>query len=384
MAFEVHLLDRFTQLGELTGFELVEAVEADLKVGHWRVIFDPVDSPSLADAAFNATWLGIEIYDPDTGQRYGGEATQRRRVYRQSGSPALIELRGVDMMDHLARRLEWPDTQDVSNMWQTSNISQVLSTAVTNNLFFDGGAGALAYRQIPGLNIVTPAPAFGPVKNWDATRRPILDAYAPFFEGTQWTFRMRFNRTGVDGAGEILFEPVERTVTDIVVSPQFHPGDIEVVETAAAATHLIVMGDNDPGAADPDNRFVAEARAAEANWLEKHREKFVSRPQASQAVADDEAADLLSANGPRLSARASDVVIPAYGTDALIGDYVTVAFSPDEPALQAPITEARIVGTPDGWTQTVTVGADSPNPARLLTDRIESLSKEIRRIEGDR
>ncbi len=382
--YEVHLLDRFTQIGELTGFELVEAIETDLKVGHWRVVFDPIHSPSLADAARNATWLGIEIYNPDTGHRYGGEATQRRRVYRQSSEPTLIELRGVDMMDYLAAPVEWPDTTDVDRMWVTTNSSLQLSTAVTNNLFFQAGGGALPFRQIPSLNIVTPAPPFGPVKNWDATRRPILDTWAPFFEGTPWTMRMQLNRTGVAQTGEIRFEPVERATTNIVISPQFHDGDIEVIETAAAATHVIVMGDNDPGAIDPNDRFVADARAAELNWLEKHREKFVSRPSASQAVADDEAVDLLAANGPRLAVQANDVRLPTYGSDAFIGDYVTVSFSPTEPTLLAPITEARIIGTPDGWSQTVTIGAEGNSPAALLMNRIDSLASEVRRIEGDR
>ncbi len=376
------LLDQFTQIGELTRFEQIEIVERDLDVGSFRVTFNPEINPGQYQAALEATWLGVEVYDTETGHRWAGKVQTERRVFQGNRVPSLIEYRGVDMMDIIAARLEWPDPLDYTLFWTESNITLQLSELVNTDATFEFGASALAERQVTGINIVDPVPHIGPVKFELSSRRPLLDVWAPWFEGTTRTLRIRFNRDDATGAGEIRFEPVDRAVTEVIVTPELHHGEIEITRTAAAATHVIVMGDLTGGT--PFERFTAEARAAEANWLEEHREKFINRPSADQATIDDTAADTLAANGPRLAIRASDIDIPDYGTTVLIGDLVTVSFSTDEGPYLLPISEMKLTAdTNDGFRRAAAIGSSIPGPAELLSKRIAAVAGQADRIEGD-
>lgn len=383
MTIQVFATDGFESVGEIVTFDRVEVNEKDLAVGAFQVVFDPANQPALAEAVMDATWLGVEVTDTETGWRFHGKVTQRRRQFQGGRYPRRIDLRGVDRMDDLAAVLQWPSTADYSLWWITSNGSQVLSTAVTNELYFERGAGALAERQLAGLTIVTPSPPFGPTKSWVTTGRQLLETWAPWFKNTAYTIRMRFNRSGAAGAAEIVFEVVERATTQVLVTPEFHHGRIEIVETAAAATHVIGMGELTGSIPNPDERYTAEARAAEANWLEGHRERFVNRPLSDQATLVTDVADELAASGPKLAAIADDIDVPDYGTSVLIGDYATVSFSPDEGAFLSPITAVDLVGTPAGWTRTASIGDAVPSDVNLLDTKIAALATQVRRVEGD-
>ena len=67
-AIQVFILDGITQIGEITAFERIEAVETDLTRGNWSAILNHhhLAGNSLADKIRTATWLGIEIIDNDT------------------------------------------------------------------------------------------------------------------------------------------------------------------------------------------------------------------------------------------------------------------------------------------------------------------------------
>ena len=381
MSPQVFVCDGFTQVGEVTEFEKVEVVERDLAVGNFRVQFDPRNQPALYDAVLDAARLRVEVYDPDTGRRWHGKVQQRRRIFENDDIPTLLDLRGVDHMDDLEARLEWPNPFDVTEFWEKLETTRQLSDAFVQAVNFNGGLGAGANRQITGLNLVVPTP-FGPTKTWDITGRPLLEVWAPQFEGTQWTFRMRFNRTGPQSTGEIICEPVERATTGLLITPTHHPGPVEVIETAAQVTESIIVGDL-TGGATPDERFVAQAIAVEDTWLEDHRERYTNRPSGSQNVINDEATDTLTAFGPKLGVLAQDIEIDRWDNTVLIGDYVTVSYSPTEAPIQAPIKETRLTGTTEGWDLRASIGTDIAGPAAQLSRRIQAISTRLNRVEGD-
>lgn len=381
-AIQVFILDGITQIGEITAFERIEAVENDLARGNWSALLNHhhLSGNSLADKIRTATRLGLEIVDNDTGWRYSGPATYRARTYTQTGEPSRIELRGVDTMDYLDALLEWPGPENATRWWVTAFGQQPTSTAVTNTLQFQGGPFGLTERQIPNLVIIDPATAFGQTRSWNATGLPLLDLWRPWFLDTDHTFRLGLHRDTIDG-NHLRFTLGERAVAPMSVTPGLQ-GDVTIIEQAATATTIIAMGRATGNALEPNEKFVVRLSAAENHWLERRRERFINSPSSDTAALATEVHAELAANGPKRTVIVPDFEIPGYGDTTRLGDYVRVHYDDDEDELLVPIGSSTLVGTPNGWQRTVSVGREVTVGPRRIRSNYGDISRRLRRLEG--
>lgn len=386
MNHQVFVLNGYEQVAEVTTWTRVEVLEQDLDAGHWVLTVPASGNGAVVAELLTAPLLGLEIVDTDTGRSVAGPATQRRRFYDGHGL-ARIEVRGTDLMGLLASRLEWPDPSNPDNWWVTSVSSQVLSTAVTNGLYFDAGPGVWSDElgplrpPIPGLEIVNPPVPLGPVKTWQATGLPLTDLWRPWFDRTPWTYRLSLHRPTV-GDPTARFVVRERATAPVVVTPELVRGEVEIVETAAPATWLIGMGEQVAGQPDGVRHVVSPASSDGTSWLRPHRELFLNRPSMGATPLSNHVNEQLIANLERQSANVSDFDAPGFGSTVEIGDLVEVVYDPAEQPLEQPIASVRLVGDEDGWRRTASVGRDVPTPFRFIDERLSSLARRLRAVEG--
>lgn len=381
-AYQVFVLDGITQIGEITAFERIEAVETDLTRGNWSAVLNHhhLAGNSLADEIRNATWLGLEIVDNDTGWRYGGPASYLARTYTQTGQPTRIELRGVDTMDHLDALLEWPDELDFTRWWVTAQGTLPLSSTVTNSLNFQGGPFGRTERMIPNLSIVTPTTAFGTTITKVATGLPLLELWRPWFQGTDWTFRLDLYRDSLAGSS-LRFTVGERAVAPMSITPGLQ-GDVTIVEQAATATTVIGMGKSTENPLAPDEKHALRLSFAENHWLRRRRERFINSPSSDYDALETEAMAELKANASKRTVIVPDFEIPGYGDTTQLGDYVRVHYDDDEDELLVPIGSSTLVGTPDGWRRTVSVGREVTVGPRQIRSNYADIARRLRRFEG--
>ncbi len=383
-SYQVFIVDRLSLEAEVTTFEIVQAVDHDLDTGNWRVLIniDSGNSRNVVQAAMDATWLGIEIVDNETGWRYGGPATYRRRRYGNLNQVTELELRGVDYMTWLDDLLDWPDPLDYEQWWnQQTGTPLTQSTATTNQLAFNGGPAGLAARMIPDLNIVDPPTPEGPARTWRTTGLPLAEVFRPWFENSDYTYRLGVHRT--PGVNELRFTPTRRAVAPMIVTPGVQ-GDVEIIETAASATSIIGMGGETASTGDdPDAREVWESARPQSDWTNRRVERFINRPAAADfdSIANETDAEL-SATARRKTITVPDFDVLGYGDLVHLGDQVQVQYDDNEPQVLAPIVTSRLTGTADGWTRIASVGADIPVAEFALDRKIGALNRRLRRLEG--
>jgi hypothetical protein len=380
--YQVFVLDGLKQIEEITTFERIEAVESDLTRGNWSAILNHhhLTGNSLADKIRNATFLGLEIVDNDTDWRYAGPCTYRARTYTRTGEPNRIELRGVDTMDYLDALLEWPDSGNATRWWVSSPGTLPLSTTVTNALQFQGGPLGLTSRRIPDLRIIDAATAFGSTITKVTTGLQLLELWRPWFQDTDNTFRLALHRDPVDGS-ELRFTLGERAIAPMSVTPGLQ-GDITIIEQAATATTVIAMGKSTENPLEPTERFATALATEETTWLTRHRERYINSPSSDLAALETEVDAELNANAPKRTVVVPDFEIPGYGDTTQLGDLVRVHYDDDEDELLVPIGSSTLIGTPEGWKRTVSVGREVTVGPRRLRQNYTDIARRLRRLEG--
>lgn len=383
MAYQVFVLNGYEQVAEVTEWTRVELIERDLEGGNWVLQIPAAGNGLVVSEIMLAPLLGLEIVDTATGRTTAGPNTQLRRVYDGSGL-ARIEMRGVDLMGVLGWRFEWPDPGDPHNWWVTSVSSQVLSTAVTNGLYFDAGPGSEAERQqIAGLEIVDPPAPFGPVKDWQASGLPLSEVWRPWFERTPWTYRLQLHRPLNLGDATARFTVRQRATAPVVVTPELHPGEIEIVETAAAATYTIGMGEEIAGRTDGARHVVVNNFAEPGWWMRPHRELLLNRPSMRATPLSNYVNQQAIANLEQRTANVTDFEVPGFGVNVEIGDLVEIVYDPNEAPLVQPIASVRLVGDENGWRRTASIGRDVPTELGWLDQRISSVARQVRAVEAE-
>ena len=383
---QVWVLDGAVRVAEIAAFSRIEAVEEDLKVGAWSVVIDQGDlaGSNVLNAVMDATWLGIEIYDNDTGWRYSGPATKRARTYGDLSLVNRLEIGGVDDMDYLGALLNWPDVTDPAFWWAIDELSFPLSVAAGNEVGINGqyNYNARPERAIPLLTILDPPAPLGPIKTWVAAGQPVIDLLRPWHEETAFTFRLALWRD-TNGTAERRFEVTERATSPYIVTPGSH-GSIRIDEVAAGATWVSAIGARDETFAEEHARIATSNGITETSWLTRRRERHISRPtlQTESALLNEIEAEL-NANAPIRRINAPDFDLPGYGNTTKLGDFITINFDlAEDGSTQVPIKSSRLVGTPDGWTRNVSIGRDVPTGPRLFEGKYQELQRRLRRLEG--
>jgi hypothetical protein len=379
VTFQVFILDGLTQVAEVTSFTLIECIERDLRVGNWRAVIPAADNLAVTTEIMQANMLAIEVRDTNTGWTYVGNPRQRRRLF-SGGKLKTVELRGVDLMDELAGRLDWPDPLDAERWWITSVANLPLSSAVTNELHIQAGSLGLPYRQIPSLRIIDPPAVMGPAKYWRALGQPLTELWEPWFKGTGFTYRLALGRNALTGAGTVDFTIRARATSPTLVTAELS-GDIEIVETAAEATLITGMAEQMEG--QPENTRWAEQflLATNISWKRRHREKFLNRPQMDINELGLALVDEMVLGEQKQIVTVQDFELPNYGAVGhQLGDFVQVV--PESGlTVTLPIAASRLIGTPDGWRREVSVGEEVPVGPRILDDKISVMARRLRAME---
>lgn len=383
---QVWVLDGTERAAEIAAFTRIEAFEEDLKVGAWSVVIDQGDlaGSNVLNAVKDATWLGIEIYDNDTGWRFSGPAVNRGREYGDIGVVNGLEIGGVDDMDYLASLLNWPNVSDPDLWWQDNELALPLSVAAGNEVGVNGQFrfNEQPARAIPDLVINDPATPLGPIKTWLAAGQPLTDLLRPWHEETAFTCRLALWRD-TNGTAERRFEVTERGTSPHIVTPGSH-GSIRIDEVAAGATWVSAIGALDQSFAGDVVRFTANNGIPETNWLTRRRERHISRPtlETESALLNEIEAEL-NANAPIRRINAPDFDLPGYGNTTKLGDYITINFDlAEDGSTEVPIKSSRLLGTPDGWTRSISIGRDVPTGPRLFEGKYQELQRRLRRLEG--
>jgi hypothetical protein len=383
---DVWALDGFNQIGPITTFTKVQVIERYLGLGAWVLEMPLGEAAGIAARLMAATWPGIEVYDPDTGWRFGGYMTDAIPSVDSQGVET-VQLVGSDFQADLGAWLEWPGSDTPIHWWYNTVGGTIPLTSDAHTMVYaNAGGGASSERpQIAGL-VQGPDPVGGAPKARRIRGEPLLDVLRFLFLGEPWIARLRLTRDTA-GVGSVLFEtlaqPLATTVLDV---KRGSVGRVEVRSSAAKATHVIAMGG--PFVGGPtDSRMVRTVRPQENNWRYRHRELFINRPATDDSGALlNEAADVAGANYFTNSVRAEGARVEGYGLTIDLGWMVTVQLGPTfTPAsVRLPVVASTLEFTPElGWKRTVDLGGETLSGLPGVYATIARLSARARKLEGE-
>lgn len=392
---ELWALDQFNQIGRITTATRVELVERDLGVGGWVVEMPVGNAGDIGAGLLTATWPGIELFDPDTGWRFGGYLTAWSIVVDDDGIETL-RLVGSDFQTDLAAWREWPDHTDVEQWWAVVVGGTIpRTTDLHNTVAANAGAGipssgGLGVDRPPIFGLVHgPDPAGGAPLARRLKGEPLIEVAKALLWGTAWTARLRLQRS-TTGAPSMLFETPARPLASIVLDVKRGTfGRLELTLSAAEATWVIGMGAEIEPPPEPGARHVARSTRPESDWRERHRELFVNRPATDDFEALAAEVNTLMAAPETKSgwaARVDSARVEGYGRDIDLGWLVDVhlgtGFSPT--TVRLPVVASSLTFTPAaGWVRTVDVGTESLSGPAAIYASIARTRNTVRQIEND-
>lgn len=388
---EIYGLDSFEQIGRITTATRVELIERDLGEGAWLIELPLGEAGDIGAGLLAGTWPGVELYDPDTGWRFGGYLTDWTVLVDQDGIETL-QLIGNDFQSDLAAYLEWPDSELAENWWMGTVGGTVQRTTDLHNTVANNagpGASASARPPIPGLTFGVD-PAGGAPLPRRLKGEPLLTVARSLLWGTSWTARLHLVRAITNGAPSMLFETPARPLASIVLAVKRGTlGRMSYTTSAAAVTDCVGMGYEIDPDLSPGERLVLRNYGFQADWRERHRESFINRPAADglEALAADVNEAVEGPDGAwSRAAKVDSARVDGYGRDVDLGWLVDVdlgpVFSPS--TVRLPVVASSLEFTPaTGWVRTIDVGVESLSGPPAILARIARERARIRQIEND-
>jgi hypothetical protein len=385
---ELHALDGLTQIGPITGYTAVTITERDLAVGAWSLELPIDEAGAVAARMLDATWPGLEVYDPETGWRFGGFLTSVTLLQDAAGVES-ARFSGHDFQTDLAWRLDYPIATDEGLWWSGVYGGTIPLTSDAHNMVLsNAGPGAISRRQIAGMALAAD-PGAGPPKARRLKGDPVLDVLREMFTGTEWTARLRLTRSTTTGAASLLFDTPARPVAQIVLDAKSGTfGAVEHTRSASAATFVIAMGNEVDPILDPGGeRRVVAAETPSLDWTTRYRELFVNRPSTDNDPAlTDEAQTVLAEGLAPVAVKADRARVDGYGFLIDLGWLVDVRTGTSFGATttRLPVVASTLTFTPSaGWVRTVDVGTETlEGPASLLA-ALTRVARRARKIEGE-
>lgn len=386
---EIYALDGLDQLDIFHDHVAAQFTERKLGVGGWRLEV-PVGVGSTAAAKLAAaTWAGIEVWDPDTQFRYGGYLTSIEISRR--ADLATIVFAGNDFQTELQNRLDWPDTDDVSDWWRHI-VGGLLPLTTEARTIVDKNAGpsAQAFRQLAGIQFEAVDPAAGSAPARRLKGLPVLQVLAELMAGQSHFGRLRLDRPDtipIPGA-RLLFETPEVVAASTALSVE--QGDVETLrltDRADRATYLIGMGAENGGS--PGERHVATRSTAATGWRTRHKEAFHNRP-GTDTLADlgSELDSLLAAAVGGYRAKVEGVQVRGYGPagDLDLGFQVPVSIGEGTAAVTEllNVNASTLTYTTDReWVRTVDLGDEELTGTAAVRNDLARLTARVREIESE-
>jgi hypothetical protein len=400
-------LDGLDRIGQIADIITLEAVERDLRPGSWRLTVPAGEIGSVARSLLAVAHPGVELWDPDTGWRYGGFVTHRETEVTPTATT--VTFAGLDFQAILARRLDRPHPDLADWDEPVTPLSTSLSTMAVRMIHRNVGPGdaaagataAAAYRRIPDLEVIY-QPGIGSVVNYEPSGRPLIELLQDWFTGFTHTAELRLVRDA-DGEPALRFTtPARPKAERLVLSPGMGTmASYRIVETAAAVTEIAVLTgfENVSGWRDtrwgitfgPGGVELGATSGTPADWRWNLVEGFF--PQAGLGSdgdtdpVDQEITDLATDNDHTRSVAFEGLEVTGYGRDIGVGWLVDAALddtldsSGEGSYTELPVVASTLTFTPDtGWRREVDVGAEALDrgPAAIYTQ----LSRLIRRIRA--
>lgn len=391
MNIELWGLNRFDQLGRITTATRVRVVERDLKEGGWLVELPLSDGGDVGAALLAATWPGIELYDRDTGWRFGGYLTDHEIEIDPGAGTETLRLIGRDFQSDLAAWLEAPDSADLNQWWANTYGGTIPATADAHNtVATNAGPGAVAVGR-PAIDGLTLAPA---VSGGDAKARrlkgePLLDVCRYLLADQPYTARLRLVRAA-NGDGAVQFETPVRQVAPIVLDAQRGTaGRVRVRTSAAKASWVLAMGAEVEPVVTPGERLVVSAPSTEGHWQVRHREVAINRPATDSisALSDEALSVLLDPDSwRRQSVQVDSARIDGYGRDIDLGWLVDVHLGPrfTPRTVRLPVVASTIEFTPaTGWVRTIDLGSEALDGPAAIYAQVARARAQLRQVESD-
>ena len=380
-------LDGIEQIVPITDYTRVDVVERDLDIGAWRIDLPIGDASSAASRLLGATKPGIEVYDPETGWRFGGYL--RKKSEKRTATKGTVTFTGRDFQARLAGRLDWPDVTDVGRWWITIYGGTLPATTdAHNSMYFNAGPGAPTYRQIESLALGAD-PAAGDPRARRIKGMPLLEAYRGLFLGSDYTCRLRLNRdisAGSAPRSELLFETPERQLAEVVLDTKTGTAsEIETIDEANESTFAIAMGAE---IGDGPERLVTVAQVADfTDWQNEYSETFINRPSTDEAdKLNAEANDSLIDASRGRAVKVSGAEVSGYGRSIDLGWRVQVNVETlgGAEAVIVPVVGSTLSFRPDrGWRRQVDVGTHTLNGPASVQATINNLQRKIRQLEAE-
>lgn len=375
-------LDGLLQLGPITRWLSFEFMEIDLHGGAWEMTLPVGDAGDVATRLAGATWPGIELFDPETGWRGGGVVRAIEHRQQDDGSDSIV-FSGVDMQGTLNYWLEWPDSANASNWWNTVGGGTLpLTTDAHNMMYFNVGPGALVERQMPGF-LATADPVLGTAKPRTVGRLSLLEVLRGMFLGEQQTARLRLARGITSGIVVQLFQTFGRPISAIVLDADVGTaGSVKLRDSAASATWVVGVGSE----TSPPARLVVVRSVAATSWRTRRIESAVARPATSSSTELSRDLDNeLAAAAASTSVQVTDARVDGYGRRIDLGWNVDVKVrTPTGVEVQRlPVAAARLRWTDGGWVWTVDVGRRAPEGPESILSKVSAVVARIRRLESE-
>ncbi len=387
---EVWALDRFAQIGRIMTATRVQVVERDLAEGGWLVEMPLGAAGDVGAGLLAATWPGVEIYDPETGWRFGGYLTGHTVIVDDDGTE-LLRLTGKDFQSDLGGWLEWPEVTTPDEWWAYTVGGTIAATSDAHNTVkFNAGYLAATDRpQIYGLQFGA-NPAAGAPKARRLKGEPLIDVMRFLFaDSPDYTARLRLMRDGA-GDGFVQFDTPARQLSTLVLDVKRGTfGRVEVATVAANATWVLGMGAEIEPVVTAGERLVAITSATEQDWRYRHREVAINRPATDDAAAlgDEVFAVMIDPSSwYHRSVKVDSARVDGWGRDIDLGWMVDVHLGPTftPSTVRLPVVASTLAFTPEaGWVRTVDVGAESPTGPAALYASIARTRAALRQVEAD-
>ncbi len=389
----IYACDGYDQLGQITDWSDLSITERDQDVGTWSIRV-PLDGHG---AEVVRRWLGetvesnIEVYDPDTGWRFGGPAIIRG--YEITSDAVTAVLSGVDWMCILARRI-YINTPDpaLDGISETSKVfagSGVLTSELheiaASQLDSQYSYPDQSYRHVAGISgVFEDDPAGGTVSDYRIPPGTVLlDLMRKLAGGAEYTFRLRLDRRIVNGAevSSVRWSTPERLPSNTRLSVA--AGGYEqatVKQTRAPSTMTIAVGSE----VDPNYRLTLISRQLTTRWGNTlHGEDYLDFNGYTDTETSTEQHAAFVESFPKETIRFDGVDISGWGREVDIGWYVAaeIGVGGQTRLVDLPVGSSTLTGPPGELTRSITVGEYEPEGVDLMMQLIRGLGNRVRTVE---
>ena len=393
----IYACDGLDQIGRVDDWSELSVVERDLDVGNWSITV-PLDGDS-ADVV--RTWTrddvdsSIEVFDPDTGWRFGGPSITKETEISLDGTS--VTVRGVDHMIHLARRVMLFLPLNSEDYW-LDNIQQSYDLPAPAGWALSSEVHLMVYEQIDDNPVnafrrmtnlsgfFEDDPELGPTPTYRVEAgTTILEQVRSLVVDQDFTVRMRLDRRTNSGVEEssIRFSTPPRTEANVRLSVANGGYEkVTITETRAPWTNTIAVGSEDPG--NPGVRFAIASQQLPNKWGSSlYGEQYFNRDGYDDSTLVQEQHAEYLGSFPTSTVRFEGVEVEGFGRRVDVGWLVPaeVTIGGRTELYELPVGSSELSGRPGDLRRKISVGEHQPQDMERILDMLRRVDTRLRKVE---